>query len=153
MEVSVHYRRRDACVPSGRQHTRASLHLWCGIENAPPLGLHCLLNVPNEGAHSNGGVTHIQFADTFEQVIHLVILDDGYHARVHLRPCVGASAGFAAVGAASLHLLKGGKTRNVQFIKHILHPLGVRLIIYNHYTFHVAFVLLVFGCGQESAPP
>ena len=106
----------------------------------PTLPSHGLLYIPDKGTNTYGGVSHVQFADTFQKVLHLVILHHGYHARVHLGPSVGAAARFAAVGAASLHLLKESKTRNIQFIKHILHPLCVRLIIDYHYTFHVVVV-------------
>ena len=103
----------------------------------PTLPSHGLLHIPDKGTNTYGGVSHVQFADTLQQVLHLVILHHGYHARVHLRPRVGAAARLTPIRAATLHLLKESKTRNIQFIKHILHPLCVRLIIDYHYTFHV----------------
>ena len=106
----------------------------------PTLPSHGLLHVPDEGADADGWIAQVEFPYALEEFIHLVVLYNGNHAGVHLGPCVGTAARLAAVGAAPLYLLKEGETPDIQFVKHILHPLGVRLIIYYHYTFHIVVV-------------
>ena len=86
--------------------------------------LHRSYNIPDEGADTDLLVTEVKFLDGLKERRELFVLHHGDDAGVHLRPCVGAKAGFTAVGTTTLYLLKERKDFDIQDIKHILHKTG-----------------------------
>jgi hypothetical protein len=96
----------------------------------------CRLDVPNEGAHANFFVAHIEFFHGFEQRWHFVVVHHGDDARVHFGPSVCAAAWFTTICAASLHLFEECEAAHFERVEHVLHALGVGLVEYDHYRFH-----------------
>ena len=94
--------------------------------------LHRCFNVPDESAYTDFLVAEIQFLDRLEERRRLFVFDDGDHAGVHLRPCVGATTGFTAVGATTLDLLEEREATDAEHVQHVFYSTRVRLIEHYH---------------------
>ncbi len=107
---------------------------------------HRLLYIPDKGPHAYLAVAVVQLAYGLKQFLDAVILYDRHHRGVHLRPGMGTAAGLSVPAAAALDLLEEGEAADAQLVEHVLHPLGIGLIIHYKDTFHnryPPFTLLV----------
>ena len=93
-------------------------------------------DIPDEGADTDLLVTEVKFLDGLKERRELFVLHHGDDAGVHLGPGVGATAGFTAVGSATLYLFEEREALDTQYVQHILHSAGIGLVENYHYRFH-----------------
>ena len=98
--------------------------------------LHRSYNIPDERSNTYFFVTKIKFLNGLKERRELFVLYHGDDAGVHLGPCVGATAGFTAVGSATLYLFEEREALDTQYVQHIFDTAGIGLVENNHYTFH-----------------
>ena len=98
--------------------------------------LHGLLDIPNKSANTDFFVTVVQLLDGLEQVVYLIVLDHGDDRRVHFRPGVGTTTGFAPVGTATLDVFEEGESTDAQLVQQIFNTFRIGLVKYNEYSFH-----------------
>ncbi len=98
----------------------------------PYMRLYRGFDVPDKGTDTYFLVAEVEFLHRLEERLYFVVFHYRDDTRVHLRPCVRATARVAVVRATPLHLLEESESPDVQQVEHILHALGIRLIEYYH---------------------
>ena len=109
-----------------------------------------LVDGPDEGSDADLLVALVEFADSEEKVVDLVVGEDGEDGVVELGPSVGAAVGVADLVAAALDVLPEGEAPDAEGVEHELDAFVVGLIVYYQYGFHIISFLGSSGSSRSS---
>ena len=89
-----------------------------------------MFNIPYESPDADLFVALVEFADGEEELVDLVVGDDGHDGIVEFGPGVGAAVWVADLVAASLDVLPEGEAADAEGVEHVFHSFVVGLVVY-----------------------
>ena len=89
-----------------------------------------MFDIPYECPDSDLFIALVEFADGEEELVDLVVGDDGHDGVVEFGPGVGASVRVADLVAAALDVLPEGEAADAEGVEHVFHSFVVGLVVY-----------------------
>ena len=88
-----------------------------------------LFDVPDEGSDTDLFISLVEFADGEEELVDLVVGDDGEDGVVEFGPGVGATVWIADLMAAALDVFPLGEAPDAEGVEHVLDAFIVGLVV------------------------
>jgi len=104
--------------------------------------LYGLKYVPYKGPYAYFSIYFIYLFNLIQHGIHFPVVDNGKGGGIHFRPGVRSHAGIAGLRTTPVNSLPFSKTSYFQPVEHVINFLGMGLVIYYKYCFHI-FISLI----------